>query len=66
LWQPVEDGCGEEAGMARVIRCECGFVARGESEEEVIETIRGHLRTDHPALVDSVSREDLVTWVQVE
>jgi predicted small metal-binding protein len=52
--------------MARVIRCECGFVARGESEEEVIETIRGHLRTDHPALADSVSREDLRSWVQVE
>ena len=52
--------------MARVIRCECGFVARGESEEEVIETIRGHLRTDHPALVDSVSREDLVSWIKVE
>ena len=52
--------------MARIIRCECGFVARGESEEEVIETIRGHLRTDHPALVDSVTREDLIGWVQVE
>jgi len=52
--------------MAKVIRCECGFVARGDSEEEVIETIRGHLRTDHPALLDSVSREDLIGWVQVE
>ncbi len=52
--------------MARVIRCECGFVARGESEEEVIETIRAHLRSDHPALVDSVTREDLIGWMQVE
>lgn len=52
--------------MARVIRCECGFVARGDSEEEVIEAIRGHLRTDHPALADSVTQEDLVGWMQVE
>ncbi len=52
--------------MARVIRCECGFVARGESEEAVIETIRGHLRADHPALLDSVTREDLIAWMQVE
>jgi len=52
--------------MARVIRCECGFVARGDSEEEVIESIRGHLRTDHPALLDSVTRDDIVGWVQVE
>jgi predicted small metal-binding protein len=52
--------------MARLIRCECGFVARGESEEEVIETIRGHMRLDHPALVDSVTRQDLIGWMQVE
>ena len=52
--------------MARLIRCECGFVARGDSEEEVIEAIRGHIRSDHPALVESVSREDLIGWMQVE
>ena len=43
-----------------------GILARGDSEEEVIETIQGHIRTDHPALVDSVSREDLLSWMQVE
>jgi predicted small metal-binding protein len=52
--------------MARIIRCECGFVARGDDEEEVIEAIRGHMRSDHPGLVDSVSREDLIGWMQVE
>lgn len=52
--------------MARIIRCECGFVARGDSEDEVIEAIQGHLRTDHPALSDSVSRDDLLGWIQVE
>jgi predicted small metal-binding protein len=54
------------AGMARIIRCECGFVARAETEEEVIEAIRGHMRADHPALLDSVSRDDLLGWMQVE
>lgn len=52
--------------MARVIRCECGFVARGEDDDEVIESIRSHLRTEHPALSDSVSREDIAGWVQAE
>jgi predicted small metal-binding protein len=52
--------------MARIIRCECGFVARGDSEAEVLETIQGHLRSDHPALLDSVSREDMIGWMQVE
>jgi predicted small metal-binding protein len=62
----VGQGAARRAVMAKIIRCECGFVARGDSDEKVIETIRGHMRTDHPALLDSVSREDLLGWMQVE
>ena len=28
--------------------------------------IRGHMTTDHPALLETVSREDLVSWIQAE
>jgi predicted small metal-binding protein len=52
--------------MAKTIRCECGFVARGESDDQVISVIRGHMATDHPALLDSVSRDDLLAWIQPE
>ena len=26
--------------------------------------IRGHMSTDHPALLETVSREDLGSWIQ--
>ena len=52
--------------MARVIRCECGYVARGDTDDDVIDDIREHMGTDHPALLESVSREDLLAWIQVE
>ncbi|MCU1345714.1 MAG: hypothetical protein JWL70_1980 [Acidimicrobiia bacterium] len=52
--------------MARIIRCECGFVARGDSDNEVNDTIRGHMGTDHPALLETVKHDDLVGWIQVE
>ncbi len=52
--------------MDRVIRCECGFVARGDTDEEVIETIRQHMREDHPALLEQVATEDLRGWIEVE
>jgi predicted small metal-binding protein len=52
--------------MARVIRCECGFVARGADDEQVVDTIREHMRTDHRELYDSVERADLFSWIQVE
>ena len=40
--------------MAKQINCECGYVARGEAEDEVIVLIRDHMRSDHPALLDQV------------
>jgi hypothetical protein len=32
----------------------------------VVGMIRGHLSTDHPALLETVSQEDLVSWIQAE
>jgi predicted small metal-binding protein len=52
--------------MAKLIRCECGFVARGEADGDVVGVIRDHMATDHPALLDTVSRDDLLGWIQVE
>ena len=52
--------------MAKLIRCECGFVARGDSDDEVVGLIRGHMASDHPALLATVRREDLLSWIQVD
>jgi predicted small metal-binding protein len=52
--------------MAKLIRCECGFVARGDNDDQVVGVIRGHLATDHPGLLDTVSGEDLLGWIRVE
>ena len=52
--------------MARIIRCECGYIARGKDDEDAIAVIRQHMSTDHPALLDSVTRDDLLGWIQVE
>ena len=50
----------------KLIRCECGFVARGDSDDQVVGVLRGHLTTDHPALLQTVTREDLISWIQAE
>ncbi len=52
--------------MAKLIRCECGFVARGDDDDQVVTVLRGHLSSDHPALLDTVSSQDLLSWIQVE
>jgi len=52
--------------MARAIRCECGFLARGDTDDDVVDVIRDHMRVDHPDLYASVDRADLYGWIQVE
>ncbi len=52
--------------MAMFIKCECGFVARADTEDAVIERIRDHMREDHPELLDKVTREDLLGWIERE
>jgi predicted small metal-binding protein len=52
--------------MAKLIRCECGFIARGETDDEAVDAIQGHMRTDHPALLDSVERSEIFGWIEQE
>jgi len=51
--------------MARQVKCECGFVARADTDDEVIEAIRGHLASDHPDLVESITREQIRGWIEI-
>ncbi|HEX4175842.1 MAG TPA: hypothetical protein VHY81_07985 [Acidimicrobiales bacterium] len=41
-------------------------MARGETDDQVVGTIRGHMASDHPALLDAVSEQDLLGWIQTE
>lgn len=52
--------------MERIIRCECGFVARADTDEKVIEEIRAHMKEDHPELLQQVATEDLLSWIEVK
>jgi predicted small metal-binding protein len=50
--------------MAKVIRCQCGFLGRGETVEEAAAEIDEHMRSDHPELVGKVTREDLIAMAE--
>jgi predicted small metal-binding protein len=50
----------KEDSMAKVINCECGYVARGETDDELIADAERHINRDHPDLVGKVSRADLL------
>ena len=51
--------------MHRQITCECGYIARADSDDEVTAKIREHLRLDHPELVDAVTDADIRGWIEI-
>jgi predicted small metal-binding protein len=50
--------------VAKVIKCGCGYVARGETDDAVIEEIEEHLLQDHPNLADQISADDVAEWIE--
>ena len=52
------------AVMSKQITCECGYVIRGNTDGEVVQGARDHMRADHPDLLDKVSDADLHGWIE--
>ncbi len=52
--------------MTRVIKCECGFVARGGTEDELLGAAERHIESDHPDLVGQLGRDDLLQMAEEE
>jgi predicted small metal-binding protein len=51
--------------MSRQVKCECGYIARGATDDAVVVDIRDHMRTDHPELLDKVSDDDVRGWIEI-
>jgi predicted small metal-binding protein len=51
--------------MTRQVRCECGYTARGNTDDAVIDQVLAHLVTDHPDLVGVETAEDIRGWIEL-
>jgi predicted small metal-binding protein len=47
------------------VKCECGYIARAATDDEVLAKIRAHMGADHPQLVDKISDDEIRGWVEV-
>jgi hypothetical protein len=72
LLQPIRDGAIPQwlapdrrwAEMARIINCECGYVARGETDDEVVADLELHIRQNHPEMVGKYERNQLLDLIE--
>ncbi|HZL74977.1 MAG TPA: hypothetical protein VFB83_06340 [Propionibacteriaceae bacterium] len=51
--------------MLRQVRCECGYLARGRSDDDVIGLILAHIATDHPDLAETETADDIRTLIEL-
>ena len=51
--------------MLRQVRCECGYLARGQSDDEVIALTLAHIATDHPDLAATETADDIRNWIEL-
>jgi predicted small metal-binding protein len=50
--------------MAYVISCDCGYISRGETEDELVEEANRHIEEVHPDMAGQVSRDDLLAMAE--
>jgi predicted small metal-binding protein len=50
--------------MAFVITCDCGYVSRGETEDELVEEANRHIEEVHPEMAGKVSQDDLLAMAE--
>jgi predicted small metal-binding protein len=55
----------EESKVLRQVRCECGYLARGRSDDDVIALILAHVATDHPDLAETETADDIRTLIEL-
>jgi len=46
------------------IACVCGYVVRGEDDDELWQNAQDHMREDHPDLAGKVSRTDILAQAE--
>ena len=52
--------------MAQKVDCPCGETVRGESDDELVSNVETHIQDDHPDLVGTMSREQILGMAQTE
>ena len=50
--------------MAYVINCECGYTARGETEDELVADAQLHIESEHPDMKDEMGREQILALAE--
>jgi predicted small metal-binding protein len=52
--------------MAQKVDCPCGATIRGDSDDELVTNVEQHVQDNHPDMVGTMSREQILGMAQGE
>ena len=50
--------------MAYVINCDCGYVVRAETEDELVTNAEAHIQDAHPDMVGKLGRDEFLAMAE--
>lgn len=50
--------------MAKVVHCPCGEDVRGDDDDELVQNVEAHVERDHPDLVGTMDREQILAMAE--
>jgi hypothetical protein len=62
--RPFHSGLLAYYAGVKQIACVCGYVVKGEDDDELWKNAQEHMREDHPDLAGKVSRADLLAQAE--
>jgi predicted small metal-binding protein len=46
--------------MAKAVDCPCGETLRGETDDELVANVEAHVKSDHPDMVATMTRDKIM------
>ena len=46
--------------MAKAVDCPCGVTVSGETDDELVANVEQHVQTDHPDMVETMTRDKIL------
>jgi predicted small metal-binding protein len=43
-----------------VVHCPCGVDVKGDTDDELVENVESHVQADHPEMVGTMSRDQIL------
>jgi predicted small metal-binding protein len=50
--------------MSKVINCDCGYVVRGDTDDELLAQAHAHISSDHSDMVGKIADDDLLAMAE--